>query len=99
MLIIYKYNAIIMVIMEKPNIDELVVWVKDGKYRIKILRVLEKDKLISSEIAQKINNHRSTTSRILKNLKDKQLITSINAGSRTIMYFITDLGKEVLKTV
>ena len=85
--------------MEKPNIDELVVWVKDGNYRIKILKALEKDKLISSEIAEKINNHRSTTSRILKNLKDKQLIVSINAGSRTIMYSITELGKEILNVL
>ena len=88
-----------MVIMEKPNIDELIVWVKDGNYRIKILKILEKDRLISSEIAEKINNHRSTTSRILKNLKDKQLISSVNAGSRTRMYSISEYGKEVLKYV
>ena len=79
--------------MDNTNKNQLIVWIKDGNYRIKILKVLRKEKLLSGEIAERINNHRSTTSRILKNLITKGLITCVKSNSRTRLYTITTKGR------
>lgn len=76
---------------------EVIVWLKDGKYRINILRLLEKGPLLSSEIAENLKTHRSSTSRVLNKLKDYGLIESIHSESRTIEYHITEKGKKALK--
>ena len=79
--------------MDNGDKDQLIAWIKDGNYRIKILKILLKEKLLSGEIAERINNHRSTTSRILKDLMNKRLITCIKSNSRTRLYILTEKGR------
>ena len=81
------------------NIEErgMLVWLKDGSSRRNILNILQKDRLLSSEIANRLNKHRSSISRTLKNLKQKGLIEFIEAGSRTREYSTTEKGKKYLK--
>lgn len=77
----------------------LIVFLKDGKYRIEILKLLSKQHYLPSELATKLNINRASISRILKDLKDKELIISSSNNSRTIIYSITDLGKKILDEV
>ncbi|MEM4336863.1 MAG: ArsR family transcriptional regulator [Candidatus Woesearchaeota archaeon] len=76
---------------------EIIVWLKDGKYRVKILKLLEKGPLLSSEIAGNLMTHRSSTSRVLNKLKGYGLIESVPSKSRTIEYNITEKGRKALK--
>ena len=76
---------------------EIITWLKDGKYRIKILKLLNKQIMIPSEIADKLNLNRASVSRILKQLKEKELVKSTSAGSRTISYEISKKGIEILE--
>ena len=75
---------------------EIIVWLKDGKYRKTILRLLDNEALLSSEIAEKIKTHRSSTSRLLKKLKSYGLIGSTSSSSRTVEYSLTEKGKKYL---
>ena len=74
---------------------ELINWIKDGKYRILILELLYSKPYLSSELASKLNINRASMSRILKTMKEKDLIDYVSSGSRTRSYIITDLGKMV----
>ena len=78
---------------------ELINWLKDGTYRVRTLEALEKQPLLSSEIASKMNINRSSMSRILSSLKEKKLVKSTSGNSRTITYSITELGKTAIKKV
>lgn len=75
---------------------DLINWAKDGQYRIKTLDELSKNSLLSSELAEKLQINRASMSRILKALKEKLLVSDIASSSRTVTYFITKKGKEVL---
>ena len=76
----------------------LLGWLKGGEYRIKVLELLSKrDFLLPSEIADNLDVHRSSISRILADLKEKSLIKSTPNQSRTISYSITKEGIESLK--
>ena len=78
---------------------ELTNWLKDGKYRLAVLKLIAQESLLSSELAVKLNLNRASMSRILRNLKDKGLVDAITSGSRTVTYVITKRGKEALKPV
>lgn len=75
---------------------QLIGYIKDGKYRLKILEMLGESPYLSSELATKLNISRSSMSRILRNLKEKELVESSSSGSRTILYSITEKGRNVL---
>ena len=75
---------------------ELINWLKDGKYRIKVLGILSKRSLLSSELAQELGINRASMSRILKNMKMNEVITSTTSRSRTVTYSITRKGKELM---
>ncbi|MBI2632697.1 MarR family transcriptional regulator [Candidatus Pacearchaeota archaeon] len=78
----------------------LLGWLKGGEYRIKVLELLTKTNfLLPSEIADNLKIHRSSISRILADLKDKNLIKSTSNESRTISYSITKEGIEALKSL
>ena len=79
--------------------DELLNWLKDGKYRRLVLKELSSANLLSSELADKLNIHRASMSRILKLLKNKDLITSSSGKSRTTTYSITPRGKSYLNKI
>ena len=76
---------------------KLVNWVKDGKYRIKTLKLLKVEPKLPSELASKLNVNRASMSRILKDLKTKELVDSISSESRTSTYYLTKKGKELVK--
>jgi len=77
--------------------DEILNWVKDGNYRILVLKNLLIKNMLSSELADKLSIHRASMSRILKDMKDKNLIKSVTSESRTITYSITEVGKKIVE--
>lgn len=72
-------------------------WVKDGKYRILVLKILKNKNLISSELANELNINRASMSRILKAMVDKDLVYPTKSNSRTVTYSITKKGIEILQ--
>ena len=76
---------------------ELVTWLKDGKYRIKTLKLLKIKSYLSSELAISLNINRASMSRILRVLKEKELVKPISNKSRTISYTLSDKGTRILK--
>lgn len=78
---------------------DLINWIHDGKYRIKVLEVLSKKNYLSSELATALNINRASMSRILGNLKEKQLVDNVTSKSRTITYTITDKGRTILSKI
>ncbi len=78
---------------------ELVAWVKDGPYRLKVMRLLLEKSQLPSELAEKLNVNRASMSRILSGLKEMRFVTAIRGGSRTISYSITELGRRILRQI
>ena len=77
---------------------ELITWIKDGSNRIKVLKLLQKNgHLLPSELADELDVHRASISRILKDLKEKNLVITTKSGSRTVSYSLSDLGREALE--
>jgi len=76
---------------------EMIGFLKDGKYRLKVLKELNVKPQLPSELASKFEINRASLSRILKVLKDKELIVSSSNTSRTIIYYISKKGKNVLE--
>lgn len=76
---------------------ERVAFLKDGKYRIAILKELSGSPKLPSEIAFKLNISRASISRILKSLKEKGMVESHSEDSRTIVYSISKEGLNTLK--
>lgn len=74
----------------------LFTWVKDGKYRLKTLELLQSKPLLPSELASILNINRSSMSRILKDLKEKNLVMTFSNNSRTTTYTITSEGEDIL---
>lgn len=75
----------------------LINWLMDGEYRIKVLRLLRSSPDIPTNISKKLLMHKSSLSRILSDLYEKQLIEKITSDSRTITYTVSNLGEELLK--
>lgn len=74
-----------------------IAWIKDGFLRKQILLILKEKALLSSEIATLIGTHRSTISRALTEMTSKKLLHRNEvAGSRTVEYCLSDLGKRCL---
>ncbi|ADD08862.1 MarR family winged helix-turn-helix transcriptional regulator [Candidatus Aciduliprofundum boonei] len=76
---------------------KLLAFLKDGKYRIKTLELLYKKPRLSSELATLLNINRASMSRILSDLKKKDLVESTSDGTRTVVYTITEKGKKCLE--
>ena len=77
----------------------IVGFLKDGKYRIMVLNELNKSPSLPSELAKKLDINRASISRILRDLKEKNLIECTSDNSRTIVYSITKEGKSMLGAV
>ena len=78
---------------------ETITWLKDGKHRSVILNLLNSKPHLPTEIHEKTKIDRATISRVLHDLKDKELVDSISKKSRTVTYFITDPGIKILKEI
>jgi len=76
---------------------DLIGFLKDGNYRIKTLEILNKKPLLSSELAIELDVNRSSMSRILKVLKEKNLVISTSNNTRTVVYSISKEGIKVLE--
>ena len=76
---------------------DLVSFVLRGKIRRKVLENLDKP-MTPTQLAQKIETHRSTTSRTLLSLEKKELVKCITPNENMgRLYEITDLGKKVMR--
>lgn len=76
---------------------EKIAFLKDGKYRIAILKELSESPKLPSEIAFKLNISRASLSRILRTLKEKGMVESHSKNSRTIVYSISIEGVDTLR--
>ena len=76
---------------------KLLAWLKDGKYRTRILTILRKNNRLPSELATELDINRASVSRILKALSEKELVKGVSSESRTICYTITEKGSQALK--
>jgi len=76
---------------------DLLGFLKDGTYRIKTLDLLNKKPMLSSELAIELDVNRASMSRILKALKEKNLVISTSNKTRTVVYSISKLGKQTLE--
>lgn len=74
----------------------LINWLRDGDYRIKVLRLLKSSSDIPTNISKKLEIHKSSLSRVLNDLYYKKLIEKVTSDSRTITYKISNLGEETL---
>jgi len=77
----------------------LLNWLKDGKYRIATLRLLTDTPKLPSELANKLDINRASMSRILNDLRDKELIEQISSKSRTVTQKLTQKGKEAIRSL
>ena len=71
---------------------EEVNWLKSGKYRIPILRLLSKKAMLPSEIAVELSINRASVSRILGDLRGEGMVKSTKGRTRTITYQATEKG-------
>lgn len=78
---------------------DLLGFLKDGTYRIKILEILNKKPKLSSELAVELNVNRASMSRILKVLKERDLVISTSNKTRTVVYSISERGRKVLEEI
>ncbi len=78
---------------------EKINWVKGGKYRIEILKLLLEKPMLPSEIAFALSISRQSISRILRAMENEKLIGKVGSKSRTVSYFLLDSGLETLKEV
>ncbi len=72
-------------------------WLKGGKYRIPILRLLKSGPMLPSEIATALSVARSSVSRVLTPMVELGLIERSDSGTRTVSYYLTQEAKELLK--
>lgn len=78
---------------------ELASFVSRGKIRKKIILNLDKP-MTPTELSEKIKTHRSTTSRSLLILEEKELVKCITPKENMGRYYeITDLGKKIKKII
>ena len=78
---------------------ESVAYVTGSKYRTLVFEELAKDPKHPSDIADAGEVARSHVSRALKELRDRGLVESYGAESRSKLYVFTDLGEQVDESI
>ena len=74
-----------------------IAYLERGKVKYKILKELNAPKT-PTILAKKLNIHRSGISRILLELKNKELVKCLNPeDKRTRFYQITEIGKKLIE--
>jgi DNA-binding MarR family transcriptional regulator len=69
-----------------------------SQLRVQILRALEERVITPSQLAQVLARSRSTTSTLLKGLRERGLVECLNPNQRKgRLYSITDKGREALR--
>lgn len=70
---------------------------KSSKYRLKIIKAIEKDTVTPSEIAEKIGIRLNHVSMFLKELKENNLVKCLNEDTRKgRLYELTELGQYAI---
>ena len=76
---------------------ETLAFLKDGKYRVAILKELTNSPKLPSEIAFNLEINRASVSRILRIMKEKGMVQSHSGEGRVVLYTITEEGKNALQ--
>lgn len=77
---------------------ELIGRVKSSEWRFKVLKILNSNMKIPSELSKEADISSSHISEVIKDLKEMKLIECKNPSLRKgKIYSITKLGKEILK--
>ena len=77
--------------------DETLDFVKRSSYRQNVLKALEDNVLMPKEIAERSNIKTNHVSKVLSELKSKELIEIINPEARKgRLYRLTDDGDEII---
>lgn len=80
--------------------DETVEFVKRSQYRQRVLKALEDDVLMPKQIAERSDIKVNHVSKVLSELKSKELIELINPEARKgRLYRIQPDGNEILKNI
>ena len=71
---------------------------KRSTYRQKVLKALEDNVLMPKEIAERSNIKTNHVSKVLSELKSKELIELVNPEARKgRLYRLTDVGDEIVE--
>lgn len=93
----FSFNKIIIMENEE-RILELVGFVKISDYRTKVLKLIDNDIKMPSEIGKELNIRTNHISTVLTDLKKQGLVICVNNNVRKgRLYKNTDLGKKVLE--
>lgn len=93
----FSFNKIIIMENEE-RILELVGFVKISDYRTKVLKLIDNDMKMPSEIGKELNVRTNHISTVLTDLKKQGLVICVNNNVRKgRLYKNTDLGKKVLE--
>ena len=75
----------------------IIEFVKLSKNREKVLKALENETLKPTKKKKKTDIHRNNVSRILSQLREKDLVRLLNPeNKRGRLYELTDYGQEIL---
>lgn len=78
--------------------DELLKYVNNSSYRVKVLKALGEDAKIPTEIASDSGILPNHISNVLRQLKEKEIVECINPEFRKgRLYRLSDNGLDVLK--
>ena len=78
---------------------ELKNWLQSGKYRIGVLKRLQRSPSIPSELAKELKIHRSSIARVLNDLVKESLISKTTRNAKTTTYFLTKSGEKVTQEI
>ena len=75
-------------------------YVNISKYRTKVMKSLDGEVLIPTQIAENSGIRTNHISKVLSELKSKEIVECINEEARKgRLYRLTDTGKDVLETI
>ncbi|WP_296791149.1 winged helix-turn-helix domain-containing protein [uncultured Methanobrevibacter sp.] len=85
---------------ENDELLKLTSYVQISKYREKTLKSIGNDVKIPTHIAEDSGIRTNHISKVLTELKNKEIVECINEEARKgRLYRLTDTGKDVLKTI
>ncbi len=80
--------------------EETLDFVRRSSYRQNVLKSLEDNVLMPKEISERSNIKTNHVSKVLSELKSKELIELVNPEARKgRLYRLTDNGEEVIKEI
>lgn len=80
--------------------DDTLEFVQKSKYRQNVLKALEEDVIMPKQIAKRSGIKVNHVSKVLSELKSKELIELINPEARKgRLYRLTSLGDEILNNI